>query len=365
MSANPAFYPGLVDVYDLSADCRNPTLHVGSSLPVGVLGHESGFAPDGNTFYSSSLDGGTIAAIDLTNPDLVRPVWFDNKIGKIHGLSIRDDGNRAYLATRAGLIILDTSQVQSRVLNPVVPQVGTTLTWPTMSTPQVTIPVTIGGHSFLIEIDEFGGGSAKIGAARIIDIADELHPRIISNMKLEVNMPGNQAEQANDPGATTTFRGYAGHYCDVPSRVEPGVVACTFILSGLRVFDIHDPYHPKEAAYFNPPPRHLLPGPPNQQADPVTNYAMSKATFVPERKEIWYADGNNGFYVLRATNASWLPSLAAPSGANAHTAVVAGMGGMPGTSARAPGSGLLGLLAVLLAIMLTMLTATTRGQTRR
>ncbi|MFP5325985.1 MAG: hypothetical protein ACLGHT_00710, partial [Acidimicrobiia bacterium] len=49
VSANPVFYPGVIDIYDLTADCRNPVLK--ASAPVGVLGHESGFAPDGNTFH--------------------------------------------------------------------------------------------------------------------------------------------------------------------------------------------------------------------------------------------------------------------------------------------------------------------------
>ncbi|MEA2684043.1 MAG: hypothetical protein QOK05_2371 [Chloroflexota bacterium] len=299
VSANPAFYPGLVDVYDVSGDCRHPVLR--SSLPVGTLGHESGFAPDGNTYYSSSLDGGFITAIDLSNPDLSKPIWFDNTIGKIHGLSLSDDGNRAYLATRAGLVILDTSQVQHRVPNPVVRQVST-LTWPTQSTPQITIPITVKNHRFLVEIDEFGGGSAKIGAARIIDIADDRNPKVISNIRLEVNMPENQADQANDPGATTTFRGYAGHYCAVPREVNPTILACTFILSGLRLFDIRDPYHPSEAGYFNPPPRKVIPGAPTQ-ADPVTNYAMSKPAFDLRRGQVWYTDGNNGFYALKVTHA--------------------------------------------------------------
>ena len=30
-------------------------------------------------------------------------------------------------------------------------------------------------------------------------------------------------------------QGYAGRYCSVPSRVEPGVVACNFIVSGMRI----------------------------------------------------------------------------------------------------------------------------------
>ena len=38
VTGNPAFYPGIVDLYDLNEDCRNPALQ--SSLPVGIFGHE-------------------------------------------------------------------------------------------------------------------------------------------------------------------------------------------------------------------------------------------------------------------------------------------------------------------------------------
>ncbi len=53
---NPAFAPGVVDIYDLAADCRRPVLQ--SSAPVGLLGHESGFVPDGKTFYATSSPPG-------------------------------------------------------------------------------------------------------------------------------------------------------------------------------------------------------------------------------------------------------------------------------------------------------------------
>ena len=49
---NPTTNVGIVDVYDISEDCRHPELK--SSSPVGILGHESGMAPDGRTFYSAS-----------------------------------------------------------------------------------------------------------------------------------------------------------------------------------------------------------------------------------------------------------------------------------------------------------------------
>ena len=300
VAGNPGFLPGIVDVYDASADCRYPVLK--SSSPVGVFGHESGIAPDGRTFYSASPGTETIVAVDISNPSLPVPIWSGNYDS--HGLSISDDGNRAYVAgTGSGLIILDTSEVQARVPNPTVREVSR-LTWGSMSIPQNAIPITIGGHPYVVEIDEFGSG-AEVGAGRIIDIGDEANPRVISNLRLEVHQPENFDAIGGDPGISP-LQGYAGHYCSVPQRTDPTIVACSMILSGLRVFDITDPANPREIAYFNAPVT------PRAVSD-ASNYAMSSPSFVPERNEIWYTDGFSGFYAVRLTNDVWPSS----SGCNA------------------------------------------------
>jgi hypothetical protein len=290
---------GQVDVYDVSQDCRHPVLK--SSSPVGFLGHESGLAPDGRTFYSASPASETLVGVDLSNPSVPLPIWFGNYDS--HGLSISNDGNRAYVAgIGSGLIVLDTSEVQARVPNPTVREVAR-LQWESMSIPQNAIPVTIDGDPYLVEIDEFGGQS-QVGAGRIIDIGDETRPRVISNLRLEVHQPENFEAQANDNGANNPVQGYAGHYCNVPRRTDPGIVACSMILSGLRVFDIRDPYNPREIAYYNAPvtPRIV---PPVGIVPSPSNWAMSSPSFVPERGEIWYSDGLSGFYAVRLTNGAW------------------------------------------------------------
>lgn len=304
VTGNAMFYPGWVDVYDVSQNCLDP--QVKASLPVGFLGHESGFAPDGMTFYSASPGSPTLTAIDLTDP--ATPVPFAVAQIKSHGLQISDDGKRAYVAAGSsanenglagdtGLIILDTTEVQEHRPNAVMREIAR-LDWDTLSIPQNAIPVTIGGKPYVVEIDEFGAQS-RVGAGRIIDIADETAPKVVSDLRLEVHQPENFPAQAGDPGAGNFVGGYAGHYCNVPSRVEPGIVACSMILSGLRVFDIRDPAQPKEVAYFNrPPPRGTAP-----TFDGA--WAMSSPAFVPERKEIWFTDGNSGFYVVRLTNGAW------------------------------------------------------------
>jgi len=338
---NPTSSPGFVDLYDISQDCRAPVLM--SSLPVGILGHEGNFAPDGLTYYVSSLDTGELTAVDVSNPTLPVPLFTTRYVA--HGISISEDGTRGYLARRGGLVILDTTQIQNRVPNPTVPVVST-LTWYPMTTPQITIPVTIGGRPYLIEMDEFGSKSEGspvediVGAARIIDIADETKPRVISNIRLDVHTRSKRQAISGDPNFSGRgdFQGYAGHYCAVPQRAEPGIVACTFIESGLRVFDIRDPLNPKEIAYHNEPrgktyPDDVLP----------TTYAMSSAAFVPERSEIWYSDGNSGFIAIRVTNGVW-------PFANAERGQVAPAPLPPPEELPPTGGGAVGVVAAMAAV---------------
>lgn len=311
VAGTPAIGPGIVDVYDASKDCRHPVL---KSLPnlAGIIGHESGMSPDGNTFYSGNpVPGGQVAAVDVTNPTLPTTLKVINHPS--HGISIGPGGNRAYLTSLfpATLTIADTSRIQAREPNPDVPMVGS-VSWDG-TIPQIAIPVTIGGHPYVVEVDEYGAlgpksflGS-KPGAARIIDIADETKPEVVSNIRLEVHQPEHFAELSNDPGAANPVGGYAGHYCNVPRYADPGIMACSMLSSGLRVFDIRDPLHPREIAYFNQPSSitpNLGDTPLEQLATNAIppSWAQSSPAFVPDRCEIWYSDGRTGFYNVRLTN---------------------------------------------------------------
>ena len=302
----PTFQPGFVDIYSVKDDCRHPELM--SSAPVGIFGHEGNFSPDGKTYWVAGTGAPNLTAVDITDPRTPQIITatVDHRF---HGLNISNDGMRLYGADTGsperqngpdgtdGFTILDVSEVQKRKPNPQIKFVSH-ITWPTVSIPQTAIPVTIDGKPYVVEVDEFGGGDA-VGAGRIIDISDERNPFIVSNLRLEVNNPNHQnGEQASDPGASSPLQGYDAHYCGVPKREEPGIVACSFIVSGLRIFDIRDPYHPREIAYFNRAPD------PNA-AGPRGSYAMSAPTFAEKRREIWYTDGYSGFYNVKVTNDVW------------------------------------------------------------
>lgn len=308
VTGNLTTLPGIVDVYDVNEDCRNPRLLSSVNLG-GLLGHEGGLSPDGLTFYVGSTIGGTLTAVDLTNPALPVAIAVTNVTS--HGLSVSADGNRLYDTVTsgpdAGLIIYDVSGIQAREPGARF-TVLSRLTWPEISIPQSTIPVTIGGKPYLIESDEFSS-AGRIGASRIIDISDELSPRVVSNVRLEVHMPANADVIADDTDALIGGP-YSGHFCSVPRLVEPDILACSMLRSGVRVFDIRDPLQPREVAYFSPP----------AGQDVLANggtcsclHTGSTIAFVPERRELWISGQQSGFHTIRLTNGVWPTAEGAPA----------------------------------------------------
>ena len=311
VNGNPATYPGMVSIFDVSKDCRHPVEQYTGLIA--RLGHESGFSEDGKTFWATATAYNNIAAIDVTDPKAPHVVWLGNEYS--HGMSLSNDGNRAYIADPNGhdMGILDTSEVQARKEDPQVREVSR-ITWDRASIPQNAIPFTSGGKPYVLEFDEYNastlsqGSPDDVGAGRIIDISNEKAPRIVSNLRLQVNQPKEHAASGGDPGADGQIQGgaqgYAAHYCNIPARVDPSIVACSFIASGLRVFNIEDVAKPREIAYFVAP----------TQAKPenggeASDFSMSMPAFVPDRHEIWFTDGTSGFYALQLTNGVW------PSGA--------------------------------------------------
>jgi hypothetical protein len=305
VNGNLSTYPGLFSIYDVHADCRHPVLQ--STSAVARFGHESGFSDDGNTFYATSTALQSVTAIDVTDPKQPHAIWQGNVYS--HGMSLSADGNRAYIADPKGnLLILDTSEIQARKSNPQAREISR-LAWQSVSIPQNAIPFTDHGKSYLLEFDEYNqattsptGNPDAVGAGRIIDISDETQPQVVSNLRLQINQPADHAAAtaANDPGTGNKAQGYAAHYCNIPTAVDPKIVACSFIASGLRVFDISDLLHPKEIAYYVVPPK-----PRSENGYMASDFAMSKPAFAPERREIWFSDGTTGLYAIRIDKSVW------------------------------------------------------------
>ena len=343
LTAGPAF-----DLYSVAEDCAHPRMV--ASLPLPNNGHEGEFEPDGMTYWGSSTS--EYHAVDVSNPYAPKQLLSWAPPCKCtHGMSFSDDGTRAYFTTLSfqpaatggqlnGLIIADISDIQLRRPNPQV-RVISQVTWPDGTDAQHTIPLTIGGKPYLVFVDETGSGgiatnagwnySCSVGLppyghARMFDISDEKHPKLVSNLTLQTDDPANCSTVVQDTSGQVIF-GYDSHYCYADQRHDATALACGYFNSGIRVFDIRDPYHPKEIAYYNPPAQlgkeGQLPGSEHASGQIggsalTADWCSSQVRFYHAADgswQLWAQCQDNGFMVLRFTNDAYPlpPGAVAPS----------------------------------------------------
>jgi hypothetical protein len=164
-------------------------------------------------------------------------------------------------------------------------------------------------------------GASAFGYPQIIDVGDETNPKIIAKLMLEVNDPANcellrnvtppdppgTAPGTNLPAISGTTN-YSHERCIADNPNDAKMLACTFQHAGLRVFDVRDPYHPKEIAYWKPPAvrTEVQPGS-GSWAEGVDRTVDKIAGYARWRKHgrelhIWTVSDGNGFQVLRFTH---------------------------------------------------------------
>ena len=288
-------------VYDISADCRHPVFLADIQLQ-GSHGHMGRFAPDGRTYYISQNFrgvGGFLYIVDLSDPSHPQelPPWQFLGDGRPHSSSLNPEGfqpgvpegTRLYAGQPGefgaaptdssfgpdGLVIEDVSDYQFRRPNPQI-RIVSKLFWDDQGQAESMIPVKIKGHPYLISTNEAGGaggaggwaaacarGASPFGYPQIIDVGDETNPKIIAKLRLEVSDPANcsalLAETPPDfpgtaPGtnlpAISGTTNYSEETCVADNPNNAKMMACSFQHAQLRVFDVSDPTHPKEIAYW-------------------------------------------------------------------------------------------------------------------
>ncbi|MCQ8895020.1 hypothetical protein NQT62_01045 [Limnobacter humi] len=314
------------DVYDIKGDCTKPRLlYSGKLSDTTVIGHEGEWAPDGLTYYGGDLTQGQYYAIDVSNPAAPKFITkFSPPVG-VHGLSVSPDGTRGYVTLSGsgrnegnntnGFAIYDFSPIHNRAADP-TPKLISATYWNDGSTAQHTIPVKIKGQDYLIAVDELGSdgtssvanrvvtcGSGRLafGIPRIFDVSNPSKPVLLSKLTLDINQPENCQTASMDTVGLALF-GYDSHYCQVDNPADAKMLACGYFNSGLRLFDITNPSHVREIAYFNPAMK------PGQKGGSTFNvsgncfgadWTSSQPRFVLEKNEIWFTSQCAGFQVVR------------------------------------------------------------------
>lgn len=307
--------------YDVR-DCRRPRLlgsydfglppgDVLKNLPRGDDGIHSGkLSPDGTLYYATDLGfgpgsptGPCLTVVDLRVPSRMRLVTRFQADTPCHDLSLSPDGRTAYVgwyhstyghpaavvgaftptaaaSSVSGLRVVDVSQVQAHRPNPTL-TVLSELTGGRQHTETVT---RIGRRTYVIAGEE---AVCPGGNARIVDVTDPRKPVQVAELPLAVNQLESCARYRAD--TTGDLLLYMSHYISVDDPSNASLVFITWYSSGLRVFDIRDPAHPKEVAYLNPP----VGASASVSHDSATTYVR----YLPRTGQVWFGTGVRGFVV--------------------------------------------------------------------
>jgi hypothetical protein len=329
-------------VYDLNADCAHPKLASSITVPASS-GHMGGWAEDGKTYYigqSFRGVGGILPIIDVADPYNAKWLlnWTFTGDGRPHDLSTNKSGTRMYAGQPGnfgvapdnssfgpdGLVVLDMSDVQARLPNPQI-RIISKLFWNDQGQAEQMLPFFSRGRSYLISTDESGGqagvgglaaacarGASAYGYSNVIDITDETKPTIVSKIMLEVHDPKNCASFLTEPPEVGGGNlDYSTERCALDRTRNPTMAACGSRGTGTRVYDIRDPLHPTEIAYWKgPAPRTaFLPGSgswsPNVDRTVEKQAGLARFVKVPaadgrgHEMHLWIVGDAGGFQVLR------------------------------------------------------------------
>ena len=328
--------PGFA-LYDVSADCRFPVLKSNIGL-TNSRAHMGGFAPDGNTYYVGQTNrgiGGLMAIVDTSDASNPKHLlnWQFLGDGRPHDVNLSKDGTRLYSGQPGtfgntgssigpnGLVILDVSEVQNRLPNPQI-RIVSRLFWADSGQAEQMLPIMIKGRKYIISTDESGGqggvggfpaacarGAHPFGFAQLIDITDERNPRLVSRLMLEASANANCVQQLGDPPDVGGARpDYSGERCTVDRENNARIAACGYRDAGLRVFDIRDPFRPKEIAYYKPGAARTAHLPGSGSWGPGADRTVDRIAGLPrivrhgQELHIWFVSDDNGFQIVRFTD---------------------------------------------------------------
>jgi hypothetical protein len=309
--------PNQLQIYKADEDdCRQLT-RVGTYEFGDTSIHEHRISEDGNTVYAVQngvdQEGDAVQVIDVSdmaNPTLLT-TWDWTHEGGLqrnasHDLDLNADGTRGYFSARFrdeagvrnGLWIIDTSEVAERRPNPTLHLIsqfnyGPPESFTNAHTAQLA---HIQDRTYIITMDEtFNTVGCPWGWARIIDVTNERYPLQISTIRLDVQMRRHCDVSTRDNAM------YSSHYIGVDDVNDTSMVFMTWYSSGLRVFDIRDPYDPVEIGSYIPGAKtdtEFVDTSMTRFGNNRVPYAYSFVRYRPETGHIWFTDVYNGLVIV-------------------------------------------------------------------
>ena len=314
-----------VTTYDVRTDCRRPrrlsTFDTGlapdpiSQSGLSAVFHSGQLSPDGTFFYGTTTGvesflaplGPCLTVVDLLDPAHPKVVTRWGADFPCHDLGFDTTGNRAYVGTYAPLVGHPAAVVGR------VHAVGSALQGahrddggrherdPGSSpgrphraprSPRRGRPAhrDVRPHRRPPLRDRRGGGHLprrqrphrRRERSRPPEAGQQDHARRERAPRLR----GHRAEGERQENLLL----YTSHYVSVDDPNDATLAFFSWYSSGLRVFDIRDPRHPVEIAYFNPPV-----GAGSQRLhDSTSTYPR----YVPETGQIWVGSAVNAFWVV-------------------------------------------------------------------
>jgi hypothetical protein len=217
----------------------------------------------------------------------------------IHGPAMIE-GNRAYVGYGSSVVILDIADISSPK------QIGRLDFSPPFRGGDLGVHSVqpIPGKPLLFAVSEGTGGDDgnspacrdAMDHASLVDISNPARPRLISIFPVPEPSPSKPYRTFCAKGArfgphnTNTLQ----HLPDVEKQAD--LIYLTYFNAGLRIYNISEPYLPKEVGWFIPPT-------PTRRIGPIPTPLESQVedVLVDTRGNIYITDKQWGLWVLRYT----------------------------------------------------------------
>ena len=309
----------MITVFDIREDCADPKdpffiedapdddpTHSDAAGAAGI--HSGQLSPDGTLYFATDIGNGAVApngpcltVYDLVSKSVTMKWGLDFPC---HDLDISPDGTRAYLGYYgpkvghpaavvgaftpvgyshevSGLKIVDISGVRSGVITELDDLTGGRQH--TQVYAEQHLPNGQRRHIVLAAEEAY----CPNGNGRIVRVTDDV-AEPLGELTLEINSVPNCGQASYNQNADVLH--YMSHYLSVDDPKNAKLAFYTWYGSGLRVFNIEDPEHPREVAYYNPPV--------GEGAARTHDSSTTYVRYFPESGRIWFGSRVNGLNVV-------------------------------------------------------------------